>query len=168
MVIAIAGGSASGKTSLAKRLAKKLGANLISLDSFFKDPSTFPLIYDPPNYDRLAAIDFNKAIKAIEQQPKNKDLVIEGFLVLANQKLRDLINVSFFIDSDPDVLISRRLAREPTTNPDYIIKNVGDQYQKLVLPTKRHADFTLDGSQPTRHLLTSTLSYLNQRWQYLV
>lgn len=161
MVIGIAGGSGSGKSSLARLVAKKLNADVISLDNYFKNPSGFPVVYGHFDYDRLEAVDFAKCVADIKAH--RGPLVVEGFLILADEKLKKLLDVSFFIDSEPSVLAARRIARDTEVNPEYITKHVQKQYKKLVQPTKRYADLILDGNRPVTELSETAWKFLRSR-----
>ncbi|SRR6266536_186886 len=143
MVIGIAGGTCSGKSSVASVLAAKLSAEVISLDGYFKDPATFPVVYAHPDYDRFEAIDWERVIDDLKSAPGN--VVAEGFLLLANKEARDLIDTSFYIDLDEDELIERRLKREKDTAEGYIRVHVKKRHKELVVPTKEYADYVLDG-----------------------
>ena len=164
MIIGIAGGSGSGKTTIATKLAEPLNANVLTLDDYFKNPATFPVIYGHPDYDRLEAVDFDSAIATILQKKDN--LIVEGFLILAYPKLRRLFDISFFIDNDPNILATRRIIRDPDTNKDYIVKHVQKQYEHLVLPTKQYADLVLDGALSVNKLIDEIRRYIGSKVSY--
>jgi uridine kinase len=160
MVIAIAGGSCSGKTTIANILAGKIDANVIALDQYFKDPNTFPVVHGCPDYDRIEAIDWDKAINDIRLAKTQGDIIAEGFLALAKPELRQLYDFACFIDADDQAMIERRLKREPDTPSAYIINVVAERYRTLVQPTKQYADLVLDGGLPSNVVVDKLIKAL--------
>lgn len=158
MVIGIAGGTCSGKTSIANILARLINAKIVSLDNYFKDPKTFPILLGHPDYDRIEAINWKAAIEDIKAA--KDDVIVEGFLVLASEAIRKLLDISFFIDSDEDTLIARRLIKEPDTIEGYINKLVRERHRNLVVPSKRNADVILDGKLSISKLADEVKRYI--------
>lgn len=158
MIVGIAGGSGSGKTQLARLLSRRLKAELISADLFFKDPLTFPITCGHPDYDRLEAVDWDRLEEAIRLS-KAADVVVEGFLIFARPEIRRLLEMKVFIDLAEDELIARRLRRDSEIPGDYIEKIVRERHRALVLPTRRLADLILDGSKARGELLLQVLTY---------
>lgn len=140
IIIGIAGGTGSGKTTLAKKLQTNfsLCSTLVSQDAYYKDLSHLPLDKRSLlNFDHPNAIDFDLLINHIKslkdgktiKQPvydfslhcrtakiekvKPADLIIlEGILVLAVKELRELCDIKVFIDADHDVRMLRRIERD--------------------------------------------------------
>ena len=141
VLIGIAGGTGSGKTSLAGKLQARLGADrclTIAHDSYYKDGSTLqPEAQKAINYDHPDAFDTSLLVqdlrdlragrpvphltydhasyarRVLPDPLKPKQVVIlEGILVLAEEPLRRLMDIKLFIDADADVRVLRRLQRD--------------------------------------------------------
>ena len=140
-VIAITGGTGSGKTTLVQSIVSKISNKKIlflSSDSYYKDnPKLSFLEREKINYDQPNAIDFNllqqhindlksgKSIKVpkycfkthlrkkefVVESPK-KTLLIEGILILSNSELRKEFNLKIFLECDRDLRLKRRVNRD--------------------------------------------------------
>ena len=139
LVISIAGGTGSGKTTLMKNLIAefKNDVTILSHDNYYKrhDELTYEercqLNYDEPaaletdlmayHLDKLRhgeAIDcpvydftqHNRSNETIRIEPR-KVIIVEGILIFENQPLRDLMDVRIFVDTDSDVRLCRRVPR---------------------------------------------------------
>ncbi len=141
LIIGIAGGTGSGKTSLVKKILDSLNSNeinLISQDSYYKENNKLSQKERAQiNFDHPDAIDFElltthlkelKTGKTIAQptysfiehnrmaatqkiEPK-KIILVEGILIFNHQELRDLFDVKIFVDADTDERLIRRLKRD--------------------------------------------------------
>ena len=140
MIIGIAGGTGSGKTTLTLRLKERFGDDLSILyhDNYYKSHSDMPyeartkLNYDHPDaFDTprmiadLEALRRGEAIQSptydytihdraretVEVRP-TKVVVVEGILIFENRTLRDLMDIKIFVDTDADVRILRRITRD--------------------------------------------------------
>lgn len=140
MIIGIAGGTGSGKTTLTQKIKEVFSENVVVLshDYYYKSNSDLPfeervtLNYDHPNaFDTNLLIEHLKALKegktiyhpvysfvehtrleeTIETKPA-KVIVLEGILIFENQELCDLMDVKVFVDTDADLRILRRLLRD--------------------------------------------------------
>jgi uridine kinase len=142
VIIGIAGGTASGKTSLAKRLAKTYGRSssvlIIRQDDYYKDQrhmtmdERLKVNYDHPlafDNDLLAQhlrdLSTGKAIQkptydfaqytrteAVELVKPAEVIVIEGLFILEDELLRSLCDIKLFVDTPADVRFIRRLKRD--------------------------------------------------------
>ncbi|MDG1761304.1 MAG: uridine kinase [Flavobacteriaceae bacterium] len=162
MIIGIAGGTGSGKTTLVTKIAEKLSQDevlVISQDSYYKDNAH--LSYEERceiNFDHPNALDFEllyehlKALKkgqSIEQpvysfiehtrmketltiSPK-KVILLEGILVLANTEVRSLMDAKIFVDADSDERLIRRLKRD-VADRGRTVEEVLDRYQNTMKP----------------------------------
>ena len=140
-VIAITGGTGSGKTTFVQSIASKISNKeilFLSSDSYYKDnPKLSFLEREKINYDEPNAIDFNlllehvtdlklgKSIKVpkycfkthlrkreyVVESPK-KTLLIEGILILSNSELRKEFNLKIFLECDRDLRLKRRVNRD--------------------------------------------------------
>lgn len=184
VVIGIAGGSGSGKTSVTNSIYEVFKENsvvVIEQDYYYKDQSH--LAFEErleTNYDHPLAFDTDLLIehinellerRAIEKPVYNyalhtrseekiliepKDVIIlEGILVLEDQRLRDLMDIKLFVDTDGDLRIIRRLLRdinERGRTIDSVIEQyltvVRPMHNQFIEPTKRYADVIIpEGGQ---------------------
>ena len=161
LVIGIAGGTGSGKTTLMKNIVSRFGdeVTVISHDNYYKrhDDMTYEercLI----NYDEPAAFETElmvghlaqlKAGHAIEcpvydftVHNRSNDfvtieprriIIVEGILIFADEALRDLMDVRIFVDTDADVRLCRRIKRD-VNKRGRTLESVLTQYQTTVNP----------------------------------
>ena len=162
LIIGIAGGTGSGKTTIAKALQGKLSKSnslIIQQDSYYKDLSHIPYKerisqnFDHPNsldiellvnhIERLKNkknisapdYDFTKHIrrqKKISCKPK-KIILVEGIFAIFFSSLRKLYPFNVFLDIPPDIRLIRRINRD-MNNRDRSIKSVTKQYLDTVRP----------------------------------
>ena len=161
LVIGIAGGTGSGKTTLMNNLIETFreDVTLLSHDNYYKrhDELTYEqrckLNYDEPaaletdlmavHLDKLRhgqAIDcpvydftqHNRSHKTIRSVPK-RVIIVEGILIFENKELRDLMDIRIFVDTDADVRLCRRIARD-VTERGRTLQSVLSQYQDTVKP----------------------------------
>ncbi|WP_170007758.1 uridine kinase [Bacillus fonticola] len=184
VVIGVAGGSGSGKTSVTKAICDRFQNRtvlMIEQDSYYKDQST--VAYEErlqTNYDHPLAFDHDLLIehiltllkykpiekpvydytmhtrsdKVVHVEPKDV-IILEGILILEDERLRDLMDIKLFVDTDADIRIIRRMLRD-IEERDRTIQSVIDQYVNVVRPmhnqfiepTKRYADVIIpEGGQ---------------------
>jgi uridine kinase len=141
LIIGIAGGTGSGKTTVVHQIMNELPeteVGIISQDSYYKDNSN--LSFDERaliNFDHPRAIDFDLLVQHLEElkagnnidQPvysfvthnrtddtiythPRKVMIVEGILILAHPELRDLFDVKIFVHADSDERLIRRLKRD--------------------------------------------------------
>ena len=161
LVIGIAGGTGSGKTTLMDNLIAKFkdDVTILSHDNYYKRHDE--LTYEQRcllNYDEPAALetdlmarhlellrqgqtidcpvyDFtvhNRSDKTIPIVPK-KVIIVEGILIFENQPLRDLMDIRIFVDTDADVRLCRRIKRD-VNKRGRSLESVLQQYQETVKP----------------------------------
>ena len=165
-VLGVAGGSASGKTTIINKLQDYFGEDIavISHDAYYKahPEMTFEershLNYDHPDSfesDRMAedvrklikgnAIDMpvydyvnhNRSAETVHVEPKNV-IVMEGILILENKELRDLMDIKIFVDTDADERLMRRIQRDMIER-GRSIESIITQYSETVKPM--HEEF---------------------------
>ena len=165
-VIGIAGGTASGKTTIVNKLKDFFGddVELISHDSYYKAHDDMPyeerakLNYDhPSSFDTDRMIDDIKALKrgetvyipvydfsihnrtdkTVKVEPK-RVIMIEGILIFENKELRDLMDIKIFVDTDADERLMRRIIRDMKYR-GRTIESIITQYQTTVKPM--HEEF---------------------------
>ena len=161
LVIGIAGGTGSGKTTLMKNLISQFGGNVtvLSHDNYYRrhDELTYEercqINYDEPaaletelmavHLDKLRhgeAIDcpvydftqHNRSDKTIRIIPR-KVIIVEGILIFENKPLRDLMDIKIFVDTDADVRLCRRIKRDVRMR-GRTLESVLEQYQETVKP----------------------------------
>jgi uridine kinase len=141
ILVGIAGGTGSGKTSFAARLRERLGAErcvLIAQDSYYRDGSALdPTLRATHNYDHPDAFDVSLLVQDLRDLKAGRPvpqlvydyatcsrrvlpdavsprpvILLEGLLVLVEDALRRQMNIKLFIDTDADVRLLRRLRRD--------------------------------------------------------
>ena len=161
LVIGIAGGTGSGKTTLMNNLIEKFSEDvtILSHDNYYKrhDELTYEerckLNYDEPaaletdlmarHLDQLRqgqAIDcpvydftvHNRSNETVHIVPKQV-IIVEGILIFENQPLRDLMDIRIFVDTDADVRLCRRIKRD-VNKRGRSLESVLTQYQQTVKP----------------------------------
>ena len=166
VIIGIAGGTGSGKSTFTNRLKKAFGDNIsvIYHDSYYKAHDDMPyeerakLNYDhPSSFDTDRMIDDIKALKrgetvyipvydfsihnrtdkTVKVEPK-RVIMIEGILIFENKELRDLMDIKIFVDTDADERLMRRIIRDMKYR-GRTIESIITQYQTTVKPM--HEEF---------------------------
>ena len=161
LVIGIAGGTGSGKTTFMNNLIAQFrdDVTLLSHDNYYKrhDDLSYEerckLNYDEPaaletdlmavHLDQLRrgqAIDcpvydftqHNRSQETISIVPR-KVIIVEGILIFENKELRDLMDIRIFVDTDADVRLCRRIARD-VNERGRTLESVLSQYQQTVKP----------------------------------
>jgi len=179
VVIGVAGGSGSGKTSVTKAIYESFKGHSILIleqDYYYKDQSILPFEERlKTNYDHPLAFDNDLLIDHIKQllryepiekpvydysihtrsddvipvEPKDV-IILEGILILEDERLRDLMDIKLFVDTDADLRIVRRLIRdikERGRSLDSVIEQyvnvVRPMHNQFIEPTKRYADIII-------------------------
>jgi uridine kinase len=184
VVIGVAGGSGSGKTSVTKAIIESFKDHsvlMLEQDYYYKDQSELPFEERlKTNYDHPLAFDNNLLINHIEKllryesiekpvydyslhtrstdvitvEPKNV-IILEGILILEDPRLRELMDIKLFVDTDADLRIIRRLSRDIKERGrtldsviDQYINVVRPMHNQFIEPTKRYADVIIpEGGQ---------------------
>ena len=167
IVIAVAGGTGSGKTTVANEILERVGAEHIAYiphDAYYRDLSHLPpQERDQVNFDHPDSLETEllaehlkelRASRAVEiptydftthtrtQQTRRVEpapvVLVEGILVLAEPELRELFDVKLYVDTDADVRFIRRLQRD-IEERGRSVKSVCEQYLRTVRPM--HLEF---------------------------
>ncbi|UOY94103.1 uridine kinase [Ectobacillus sp. JY-23] len=184
VVIGIAGGSGSGKTSVTKAIFDQFkGHSILMLeqDYYYKDQSNLPFEERlKTNYDHPLAFDNDLLIEHIKQllqykpiekpvydykihtrsdevipvEPKDV-IILEGILVLEDKRLRDLMDIKLFVDTDADIRILRRMQRDIEERGrtmdsviDQYVNVVRPMHNQFIEPSKKYADIIIpEGGQ---------------------
>ncbi|EJO5348048.1 uridine kinase [Clostridium botulinum] len=179
VLIGITGGTGSGKSTVAKEIYNKFDEACIAMieqDSYYKDQSNIPFEERcKKNYDHPDAFDnellishlndliglkvIDKPIYDFETHNRKKEsvkveprdiIIVEGILVLQDPKLRELLDIKIYVDTDADVRIIRRLLRdinERGRTVDSVINQylnvVRPMHMQFIEPSKRYADIII-------------------------
>ncbi len=156
----IAGGSASGKSTLAALLAERLSAErrvtVIAMDSFYKPEADLPLVTVANgktyrDYNAPASFDLVRMHKAITAAKADYDIVIvEGLLMLDKTVVCCEADLRVFVDCPADVRFARRIKRNLAWGLsaediiDVYVDLVRYRHEEYVEPTKANADLVVD------------------------
>ena len=172
IIVGIAGGTGSGKSTIAHEIYKSLPVESIAVieqDSYYKDQSSITFEqriktnYDHPDaFDTLLLIEHLKMLlngenidkpiydfeihnrKPITQKVEPKGIIIlEGIMILVEPEIRKMLDIKLFVDTDPDVRIIRRITRD-IKERGRTIDSVIEQYMNVVRPM--HLEFV----EPTK------------------
>jgi uridine kinase len=167
LVIGIAGGSGSGKTTVAQEILNRVGADRIAYlqhDSYYKDLTGLPpILRMEVNFDHPHSLETELLIKHVEALRDHQSvevpiydfathsrtsqtftvaprgvILVEGILIFAEPELRKLFDVKLFVDTDADVRFIRRLHRD-ITERSRTTESVIKQYESTVRPM--HLEF---------------------------
>lgn len=173
LVIGIAGGTGSGKTTLMNNLISRFEGmvTVISHDNYYKrhDDMTYEE-RSQLNYDEPAAFDtslmvyhleelrrghtiecpvydftiHNRSEQTIHIVPK-KVIIVEGILIFENEELRNLMDIRIFVDTDADIRLRRRIKRGRTL--ESVLKQYQDtvkpMHERYVEPSKKYANIVV-------------------------
>ncbi|KRL60891.1 uridine kinase [Latilactobacillus fuchuensis] len=175
IIIGVTGGSGSGKTTVSQAIATKFANHSVMLlpqDAYYKHQDLPFEQRQQTNYDHPDAFDTDlllaqvtelKQHRAIEQpvydytihnrtdevvhvEPQDV-IILEGILVLADPRLRDLMDIKVYVDTDDDIRLLRRMSRDMEARgrsfDDIVaqyLKTVKPMFHEFIEPTKRYAD----------------------------
>lgn len=179
IVIGVSGGTGSGKSTVAKAIFESLPSEnilIIEQDAYYKDQSH--LTYEErikTNYDHPLAFDtplliehiktlcrhktiqkpiynfakHNREVETITVVPR-EIIILEGIMILEDARLRDLMDIKIFVDTDADVRIIRRITRD-IHERGRTLESVIDQYlttvkpahEQFIEPMKKFADIII-------------------------
>lgn len=162
LIVGIAGGTGSGKTTVVRKIIEKLPKDsvaVLSQDSYYKDNGDLPLEerqkinFDHPNsleFDLLTShlkslkkgnviqepiysyISCTRSEESITVKPKDV-IIVEGILVLTNKQLRDMFDIKVFVYADPDDRIIRVINRD-IIERGRTVERVIERYYATVKP----------------------------------
>jgi uridine kinase len=167
LVIGIAGGSGSGKTTVAQGILKRVGTDRIAYlqhDAYYKDRASLsPNLMMDINFDHPYSLETDLLVKHIESlrnfQPvqvpiydfstdsrtsqtftvmPQRVILVEGILIFVEAELRKMFDIKLFVDADADIRFIRRLHRD-ITERGRTTESVIKQYQSTVRPM--HLEF---------------------------
>ena len=199
LVLGIAGGSGSGKSTIARAILAALPAGagvLLEQDNYYRAQSHLPLEerervnYDHPDAlemellcEHLDALRAGRAIMRPTYEFASHDraaeglrvepapvIVVEGILVLADERLRARFDVKIFVDTDPDIRVMRRIRRD-LEHRGRTFAQVRKQYYETVRPmhlafvepSKRYSDVIIPEGGQNRVALELIMSHVRAR-----
>jgi uridine kinase len=181
VIIGISGGTGSGKTTVAKQVAYSLEDESVIIlhhDSYYHDQGKIPRTDRARlNYDHPAAFDTTLLVKHLErllsgmpiQKPvydfkthtrararetvKPADVIlVEGILVLDDERLREVMDIKIYVEADDDERFIRRLRRDIEERGrtvesaiEQYLETVKPMHLEFIAPSKRYADIIIPG-----------------------
>lgn len=176
IVIGVTGGSGSGKTTVSKAIYENLrgqSIQIINQDTYYNDQADMtmeerkavnydhPLAFDTALLiEQLDALRHNQAVEmpvydykeytrsqaTVHVEPQDV-IILEGILILDDERLRDLMDIKVYVDTDDDIRILRRIQRDMQERGRSLesiisqyLKTVKPMYHQFIEPTKRYAD----------------------------
>ena len=170
IIIGVTGGSGSGKTTVSRAIYNQLhgqSIQIITQDTYYNDQQRKAVNYDHPLafdtdllVEQLDQLRHNQAVEmpvydykaytrakeTVHVEPQDV-IILEGILILDDERLRDLMDIKVYVDTDDDIRIIRRIQRdmeERGRSLDSIIgqylATVKPMYHQFIEPTKRYAD----------------------------
>ena len=162
LIIGIAGGTGSGKTTVVRKITERLPAGEVAIlpqDSYYRDSSHLPLeVRLEINFDHPASIEFELLTKHLKELKKGnqiqqpiysyltctraeetipvnpcKVIIVEGILILSNPELRKLMDLKIFVDADADDRLIRVINRDIVERGRSVNK-VMERYECTVKP----------------------------------
>ncbi len=182
IIVGVAGPSGSGKTlfvnNLKEQLAKNHSVVVIREDNYYRDQSDIPLEErEKVNYDHPNALEHSlliRHLKTLQNQQAVEGpnylfhthtrasetrridpaeiIICDGILLLADENVRKILDVTAFIDAPLDICLVRRLERDLAERGRSIAKTltqytqtVRPMYLEFIAPTKKHVDLVVTG-----------------------
>ena len=190
LIVVMAGGTASGKSTLARAVTARLEALLVSHDRYYHD------VIEPRghNYDHPDALDTTRLVadmgclargeaallpvydfashtrlSEVERVEPKAVVVVEGILTLADARVRDLAQLTVFVEAPDDIRLVRRIRRDVVSR-GRSVEGVLDQYMKTVRPMHEQfvvtsgvgVDVRLDGTAPPETLVHRLVSIIEE------
>lgn len=179
VIIGICGGTGSGKTTVAREILSALpqkNVSIIHQDAYYKlqTNKTFEQRTET-NYDHPFAFDTDLLLKHLTELTDGNDInmpiydfanhnrseetttihareiiILEGILILEDQRLRDLMDIKIFVDTDTDVRIIRRITRDMNERGrslesviEQYLATVKPAHEQFIEPSKKYADIII-------------------------
>lgn len=179
VIIGICGGTGSGKTTVAKEILKALPSKNVSIihqDAYYKLQSNKSFEErTKTNYDHPFAFDTDLLLKHLNDLSLGQDIdmpiydfsnhnrceettkiyareivILEGILILEDPRLRDMMDIKIFVDTDTDVRIIRRITRDMNERGrslesviEQYLSTVKPAHEQFIEPSKKYADIII-------------------------
>ena len=197
-IIGIAGGTGSGKTTVVRKIAESLPPHYVAvvpLDSYYNDTTHMTdeersaINFDHPDaFDWKLLIEHVKQLKAgnaVEQptysyiesnrqketvhvEPKPV-IIIEGIMTLLNKKLREMMDLKIFVDTDSDERLIRNIQRDVVERGrtvdmviDRYLKVLKPMHEQFIEPTKKYADLIIPQGGDNKTGINILKSYIER------
>lgn len=163
LIVGIAGGTGSGKTTVVRKIMEKLPENqviVIPQDSYYKDNRHIPLEERQKiNFDHPESVEFDLLVNHLKELKSGREIempsysyltclrsektttvkparvaLVEGILILADSSLRDLLDIKVYVDADPDDRLGRVIERDIAERGRDVMK-VLERYHLTVKPS---------------------------------
>ena len=179
IIIGVAGGSGSGKTTVVKSIVRSLGKGQVTVvhhDSYYRDASHLsPEERTAINYDHPDSLETELLVQQllllragvavdvpvydftthsrrpeVERAEPKKVIIVDGLMILWDARVRELMDIKVFVDTDPDIRFIRRLSRDiekrgrtPESVIGQYLETVRPMHLEFVEPSKRYADLIM-------------------------
>jgi len=198
--LGVAGGTGSGKTTFTRNILDALGGKVavIQHDWYYRDRSDMSKEDRAKiNYDHPKALEtgllirhlkslqrWNKVttplynfvthtrMKAGEKIEPTPVIIVEGILIFADEKLRDLFDLRIFVQTESDLRLLRRLKRDMTdrgrsfdNSVNQYLETVRPMHQMFVEPSKQHSDIIVPASQPNEKAIKMIVDMIQRRME---
>jgi len=200
LVIAIAGASGSGKSSLARKAKKHLSdwykVAVVAEDAYYRRQSQLTMEQrEQTNYDHPDAIDetllvehlsllkagsaVNVPVYDYSKHDRSHEtttagpceiLIVEGILLLHRKSVRDVVDLSVFVDVPEEVCLERRIGRDIVqrgrTRESVLAQyesNVGPMFRQFVQPSMSHADIVVENVKPDESAIEKLLAEIKTK-----
>lgn len=198
VLIGITGGTGSGKSTIAKAIYSKFNEDCIAMiehDSYYKNQSGISFEERmKTNYDHPSAFDtdlmlshlkdlidgksIEKPIYDFEKHTRKEEtikvdsksiIIVEGIMILEDKRIRDMLDIKIYVDTDADVRIIRRIVRD-INERGRTVESVIEQYlnvvrpmhMQFVEPTKRYADIIIPEGGHNQVAIDLLVANINQ------
>jgi uridine kinase len=198
LIIGVAGGSGSGKTTVARRVADSLaGAKVafLDMDAYYRDRALTHEELRHLNWDHPDAFDLELLASQLEQLASGQAIdkpvydfvthrrkpaphriepadviVIDGILLLVEERIRASLDIKVFVDTDADIRLVRRIRRDTIERGrpiaeilDQYLSTVQPMHLQFVEPSKRYADLIIPRGGENAVAIDLLLAAINRR-----
>lgn len=177
LIIGISGITCSGKTTLSNKIVREISDGIvINQDDFYKDlpgnvnPEKYNFdVPDAINFDKLYdvltnlmkgnVVEYNRYDSKLFNHNSNivklhpaKYIVVEGIFILTEKKIRDLLDIKIFIETEPEICLLRRIEKDQKINRTFqeiserYIRDIIPGNNKYIKPHKHHANIIVNNS----------------------
>jgi uridine kinase len=163
-VIGIGGGSASGKSTIAEELSKRLAplsVEVMNQDGYFWEGPRLPRhrnrdgSRDWPDHNHPESFDLDRLHRDLgaAREGSAQVVVLEGILVLWDERVRGLMDLKLFVEADADERIVRRIRRNVARGHDldgicdFYLDSVRYRHREFCQPSRTYADIVVPGGQ---------------------
>ena len=182
LIIGVAGGTASGKSSVSRILYDAFSDRTITLlrqDDYYNDQRHMTmeereilqkLLASEPYSIEKPVYDYTQHTRSEETEKiePTKIIIVEGLFVLEDVKIRELLDIKIFVESDDDIRFIRRLLRDTTERGRTIdsvisqyIESVKPMHEEFVEPKKKNTDIIVPDGKTNSFALDLLITKIN-------